>query len=627
MKRIKLLSVFIIIGTLVIGLTGCSKEEEYDYSVKKVTIEEISLIEKDAVLVFSGNLEGKKETVLSSKATGRIKEIKVGMGDTVKSQELLIALTGEENFSQRKTASDAYRNSLSSLQNTENLMSQRIKDAEINLRIAEDNLLLAMTNDRNSDSVSEEKYKDAKLQLEISELNYKNLNTTFEQKEKDISENIASAIIQTTILSKDIVAYLYSLNGISLPDNDSTFKISNDFIAKSQQTEIDTREKILKAKQTSFELQDFYNQNSSLLTSDRAVLLSATNISERSLNDLKYALLGMNSIIIDSTSNTGMSPQTIDIYRNQVLTYSYSVENMLLSQDGGVAVGLIGGRQAFENIKVEKENMLTQAEKQIELAKQKIELLESGITMTDDDLKAKIEILKTQVEQAKQRLKTAENFATSQTQLSKTQSDLALGSLGLANVSVSNTQVRAPYDSVVVEKYLEEGEIVNSGTPIIKVADISSLKLVIYVPEQDIKYFHKGFKATATTDSFVGEEFLAVVERISPKSEVSSKKVKVELKIVDPGYLKLGMLLNIKIMLGENNFQEVVMIPFDSVVSVNEVEYVWLVVGGKASKKEVEIGQHADGKVEIISGIKVDDLLILRGFDSLKNGEEIEVIK
>ncbi len=59
-------------------------------------------------MLFSGNLEGNKETVVAAKVPGQIFLINVNIGDNIKKGELLVTLSGEENFSERNTASNAY---------------------------------------------------------------------------------------------------------------------------------------------------------------------------------------------------------------------------------------------------------------------------------------------------------------------------------------------------------------------------------------------------------------------------------------------------------------------------------------------------------------------------------------
>lgn len=628
MKKRKLLIIIVMVVFLLPFISGCAKNEEYNYSQKKVSTQKPEQKSSDGGLFYSGNLEGVKEAVLSAKSNGRVNEIKNSIGDTVKKNDLIVTLAGEENYSQRQTANSAYNNSIATLKNTESLMRQKISDAEVNLRIAEENLMAGLSADKNDSSVSGEKLKDAQLQLEMSEVNYNNLTNTFKQKKSDILDNISSAIIQSSILSNDAVSYIYSINNFSLPDDENDFVINSNFVVKTELKKGDAELAVIKAKESGKILSEFYSNNSGQLKNNSEVLFKGRDLAETSLNDAKKALNLINEIVLDSVTHTGMTQDNLNTFKAQIIQYRYGVENMLLSQDAGVAIGLNGAKQALENLEVEKENMLTQAIKQIELAKQKINLLEGSNNMSKDDMGARVKILEAQVDQARQSLETAKKYSDSQVQMSKTQSDLALGSLSLANVSVSNTLVRVPYDSVVVEKYLNEGEIVSAGTPIIKVADTSSLKLVIYVPEEQIKYFYKGLTATATAESFVGEEFEAVVERISPKTEESSKKVRVELQVQDPKYLKIGMMMGLELKVKEDDQSErdKMYIPYNAVISEENEKFVFIISDGKVKKKKVEIGTINDLNVEVYGGLTQEDDVVVKGLDGLKEGDLVEVI-
>lgn len=609
-------------------LTACNKSEAYNYETKRVKTVNPSEKSTEESFVYSGNLEGKKETVLAMKSPGRIKTVNVDIGDSVDNDQLLATLEGGENLENRNTASKAYQNSIANLANTESLMMQKIYDAEANLRIAEENLLAALTTDKNDEIVSGEKIKDANLQLEMSKLAYQNLVNTFKQKEKDILEGISSAITSASILSSDVVSYLYNINNSTLPDEGNDFKVSFDFMVKTLKYKDDAAFAIMRAKNSSKILNDFYKQNGGILKNDDVKLFEGRDLAEASLVDAKNALRAMNDVVSDSVTHTGMSQLALDSFRSSLVNYSYSIENMLLSQDSGVAVGLVGARQALENLEVEKNNMLAQSKKQIELSEQKIELLNSTVDMSQDDINARVEILKAQVEQAKLGVEVAKKYSGSQVQMAKTQSDLAKGSLGLANVGVGNTQIKAPFDGVVVEKYQEEGTIVDAGTPILKVADISALKLVIYVPENQIKYFKNGLEAVATVDNFSDEEFNAIVERISPKIDEGSKKVRVEFSLSDPRFLKLGMTMTVSV---KNDVQDLVdekilTIPFESVQEDSEGKFVWLVVDSSVKKGEVEIGRILGNDVEVLSGLTFGDSVVFEGFDGIKEEDFVEVI-
>ncbi len=621
----KIFILFILAIALGPVLSGCSKGDDYEYSQKTVKTSQVSKKQSEDFLVFSGNLEGNKETVIAAKVPGQISLINVNIGDFVKKGDLLVTLSGEENFSERNTANNAYQNSLSNLQKTEYLMKQEISKAEASLKSAEQSLLSIKTADLNEDIVSAEQIKQAKLDLEKAKIARESIDNTFKQKEKDVLASINSAISQSLIVAKNALAYLYLINNENFSEVDNGFEVDSDFVSN-----IDDRNQVAmltkKARTKYFELEKTYdNMDKSNLLSDQ--LISQGDSTEEILNDVKKALQAMNDIVLSAVSHVDMPEDQLGIYKNNLNNYILQIENILLSQDSGVAIGLMGVRQALENLSIEKESQVKQINKDIEKAVKQLEVINANIESLKDDLEGKTRIAESQLELAEGNLGSARAQQDTQLQMAKSRVDLARGELNMANVNVANTRLRAPYDGVVMERLVDEGSVVNAGTPILKVADVTSYKLVIFVPESQTRQIKIGQIATATVDSLPGEDFLAIVERISPKSEDSSKKVRVELKIESNEYLKIGMYMNLKVQIDKKDLvdKEVLVIPLDALIIEGGKNYVWTVFDGVVHKKEIEIGQMSDMEVEVLKGLKIDEEIIYKGFDALIEGEKVVV--
>ncbi len=605
-------------------LSGCSKTESYNYAAKKVVVVEAQEKNIENSFLFTGNLEGNKETLVAAKTPGQVKEISVNIGDSVKSGETLARLTGEENFTNRNTAYSNYQNALSGVKNTEYMMDQKVEATKAALSVAKNNLLAIQTADANEDNISLDQINAAEIALEKALIAKESIDKTFEQKERDVLETTMSAINQSVILVRDTISFLYSLNGVGLPDEENDFEINNNFVVKTKENTTKAKIKITMTKKSYYEFENYYNALNKF-NYKREEVLEGGKETEEILNEVREALESMNGVIVDSITHANMSQADLDAYRSQVASYRTNVENMLLSQDSGVAIGLKGVNQLFENLGVEKENQLMQIEKDIEMAKRQLDLINNNIKAGKDELSTKTEIAESQVLQAEKALNMAEGQMAVQIQTAKTQADLSRGALNMANVEVGNTFLRAPYDGVVVEKLAEEGAVINAGTPILKVADVSKLKLVIFVPESQIKYLKKGTKGMATSDSFSSEEFEAVIERISPKTEEGSKKIRVELSIEKVDYLKIGMNMNLEIK--QEMTRKTVMIPDNSIVRKNNINTVYAVNEGKIKIKEVETGIVSEEEIEIVSGVEVGEKIAVKGFDGLREMDEVEIIE
>lgn len=613
-KQIFLSLLFLVIFLPIVS--GCSRTEAFEDNIKKVLTVKIEKNNISKTLSFVGNLEGVKETNLSIKSSGQIDDIMVDISDEIKKGELLAYLSAKTVYTERNTLSNVYSNSLQSVRDTKNLMSQKLSEAQIAKLTSEQNLTKAQQEKNNELNLSENRIREAELSLDAVLIAKENLINSYDQKEKDIMDNTGSAIDQSLILSSDVMAYFYSMN--STEDKDD-FEVDRDFVVKDMTL-------YLKTEQAFKKLQKSNNDLRLVITTNKNAILFNRDLAETVLRDTKDLLYKMNMTIDSSVEHINMSRTLLDQYRGGVSSYSMQVESLLLSQDSGVALGILGVRQALDNLALDKQNRIKELDKQIELIKQKLVLLKNTDQKIKDDFENQIKILDLQITQSEEALLTAQAYLDAQTQNSKTSADIALGNLNMANTKLSDTRLNAPYDGVVVEKYVQIGEVVSAGTPVLRVADISKMKLAVYIPEAYIRNFQKGDKAVIRIDSFPNEEFEVFLDRISPKSEESSRKVRAEFIFDNPGYLKIGMQANLEIEL-ENPIADMLVVDSRAVQKYYDNDIVFQILDGLVKIQKVEVGIVNDEYSQILSGLGEGAIVVIEGLDGLRDGDNVEIVE
>jgi HlyD family secretion protein len=125
--------------------------------------------------------------------------------------------------------------------------------------------------------------------------------------------------------------------------------------------------------------------------------------------------------------------------------------------------------------------------------------------------------------------------------------------LALLDTQMEKLAVFAPVDGTVITRNVEPGEFVQPGATIFTLADLTSLTITVYVPEDRYGEISLGLQAEVTVDSFPGKMFTAQVTYISDTAEYTPRNVQtvegrsatvyaVKLKVDDPeGKLKPGM--------------------------------------------------------------------------------------
>ena len=101
----------------------------------------------------------------------------------------------------------------------------------------------------------------------------------------------------------------------------------------------------------------------------------------------------------------------------------------------------------------------------------------------------------------------------------------ANASLGLSQVNLSYTVLRAPSAGVVTVRQAELGEVVAPGSPVVTLADLDHIWLRAYVAETDLGRIHWGQDAIITTDTYPGKQYHGRISFISSDAEFTPKSV------------------------------------------------------------------------------------------------------
>jgi HlyD family secretion protein len=123
------------------------------------------------------------------------------------------------------------------------------------------------------------------------------------------------------------------------------------------------------------------------------------------------------------------------------------------------------------------------------------------------------------------------------------------------------TFLRSPLDGIVIRRYLNASEFADVAKPVVEVADLSEKIVEGEINEMDAGRIREGLKAIVTSDAYPGQEFQAEVYEVSqalkprnsdpenPAVIVDQKILPVKVKFLEPAPLKLGMRVDLKILL------------------------------------------------------------------------------
>jgi RND family efflux transporter MFP subunit len=186
---------------------------------------------------------------------------------------------------------------------------------------------------------------------------------------------------------------------------------------------------------------------------------------------------------------------------------------------------------------------------------------------------------------------------------------------------------------VVIERKIEVGQLVSTGTPAFVLADLSSVKAAFGVPDLALQNFKLGDTLTMTTDAAPGTEFTGHISRISAAADSNSRVFDVEVTIPNAeGLLKPGMIAAITVN-EAGPAKEFPVVPLTAVTRSKADANAYAVmiieeVNGKhiARLRNVTLGESYGNAVAVNSGVKPGEIVITTGVSQVADGEEVHVM-
>jgi len=235
-----------------------------------------------------------------------------------------------------------------------------------------------------------------------------------------------------------------------------------------------------------------------------------------------------------------------------------------------------------------------------------------------DDANAKDMAAEAQVEAAKSALSAA-----------RQQLDVSRASQMQVSALSDYSRITAPFDGVVTWRYSDTGALVQAGTsagnaqPVVKIAQVNILRLRIPVPESLSANVREGERADISVQA-TGQRFAGRVTRFTASLDVSTRTEQVEIDVPnDKLHLNPGMYADVTLQVQKRS--DALMVPVQAINRSTNKSSV-LVVGenNRVQEREVRTGLEDPSSVEVISGLKEGDRVIVANLGSFRPGELVD---
>jgi len=235
-----------------------------------------------------------------------------------------------------------------------------------------------------------------------------------------------------------------------------------------------------------------------------------------------------------------------------------------------------------------------------------------------DDAIAKDRASEAQVEAAKAALLSAQE-----------QLGVSKASRSQVTAMTDYSRIVAPFSGVITWRYADTGALVQAGTsntnaqPVVKLAEVDVLRLRVPVPESLAPNIHIGSNADISVQA-TGEHFTGKVARLTDSLDRSTRTMQVEVDVPNQQYkLSPGMYANV--ILSVRDHPDALTIPVQAVNRTADKTTALLVnQKNRVEVRDILTGIEEGNRVEVTSGLKEGDRVIVGNLGSFQQGELVD---
>jgi RND family efflux transporter MFP subunit len=219
---------------------------------------------------------------------------------------------------------------------------------------------------------------------------------------------------------------------------------------------------------------------------------------------------------------------------------------------------------------------------------------------------------------------TAYKRSVADVALCERQIDQAQAVLEQSEVNLAEATIAAPLPGVVSVKYVDEGSMVGPQTPLVKIVQIDTVKIIGRISERHIAEIAPGeTRVRIVMDAYPDEEFVGTVFRLGVDTDPLTRTLDVETRVSNPGLrLKPGMFARMMIDVKEK--KDATVVPDSALIRKENKVFVYKIVDSKALLNPVVTGLSEGNLYEVSEGLIPGEVVVVRGANMLKDGMQVQ---
>lgn len=197
--------------------------------------------------------------------------------------------------------------------------------------------------------------------------------------------------------------------------------------------------------------------------------------------------------------------------------------------------------------------------------------------------------------------------------------------LELERLRLRKTDIVAPFDGVVTERMVKQGQLLETHRAAFVIADFNRLQATLHVPERLSPRLREGQAARLSFDALGGLNVDAQVARVSPRVDRSSGTVPVTILIDNrDGRLRPGLFSRAEVLV--DSVDLATLVPRQALLPQDGRTSLYVVAEGRAERRDIVVGHTEGDLVQILSGVEPGAEVVVLGHAGLTDGMRVQTL-
>lgn len=217
---------------------------------------------------------------------------------------------------------------------------------------------------------------------------------------------------------------------------------------------------------------------------------------------------------------------------------------------------------------------------------------------------------------------TVRELKNSELQLARAKNEVESAQLRLDKMKIS-----IPISGTIVKlPPYTPGSQIEQGSPLVTIMDYSTMYIDVSLPENTMLDIKTGQKVQITNYSLPDDTLSGTITELSPAIDVSTRTYLGKVRFNNPKLLiRPGMF--VKTLIKVNQKDDIIVIPKEVIISDQRGKRVFIVQENTALERIIETGMESEDKIEVISGLEINERLVTKGFETLRDRSKVKVLQ